>query len=158
MKIEKVILLLILTIFLSSCGNKGLGMKIKIAEIEVPSKIPKAVTEAKVGKLRIAICGIPINKSQPLTDALAVAFTAKKPPAGDLTFLKLSSRNRTMEHPSRASAEIDATCIWTEPDGETTGFEVTVRTHSISLESKSQLKDLRDLALEGMVRELAKTL
>ena len=158
MKLINALLPFSLAILLSSCGNDELGMKIKIEEITAPSSIPTMVTEATVGELRIAVGGIPIKQSQPLTEALADAFEAKKPPAGDLTFSKLSVRNRTMEHPSRASAEIDATCIWIEAGGVATGFDVTVRTHSISLDNKSQLKYLRDQALAGMVRELAKAL
>ena len=158
MKLINAVIFFTLTLLLSGCGNNELGMKIKITEITAPSAIPTIVTKANAGKLRIAVGGIPIKQSQPLTEALADAFNAKKPPAGDLTFAKLSVRNRTMEHPSRASAEIDATCIWIEAGGEATGFEVTVRTHSIPLDNKSQLKDLRDQALAGMVRELAKAL
>ena len=115
---------------------------------------PAVLTEAKAGKLKIAVGG----NDQSLTEALAVAFNTKKPPAGDLIFTKLSIRNRSMRHPPRASAEIDATCIWIEAGGTATGFDVTVRTHSISLDDESQLKYLRDQALEGMVTELAEAL
>ncbi len=153
MKLLNAVLPFTLTILLSSCGNNELGMKIKITEIAVPSPIPEVVTEAQAGKLKIAV-----NGSQTLTDALAVAFNARKPPAGDLIFTKLIVRNRSMEHPSRASGEIDATCVWIEAGGSSIGFDVTVRTHSISLEEQSQLKYLRDQALTGMVGKLAKAL
>ena len=153
MKLLYTILPFILTLLLSSCGNDGLGMKIKITEIAAPSLIPEGVTEAKAGKLNISV-----NGNQALTDALAVAFNTKKPPTGDLIFTKLIVRNRSMEHPSRASAEIDAICIWTEAGGSSIGFDVTVRTYSISLEEQSQLKYLRDEALTGMVAKLVKKL
>ncbi len=112
MKFLNVVLQFTLTILLASCGNNNeLGMKITITEVAVPSPIPTLVAEAKAGKLKIAFAGSSIAQSQPQADALAVAFSTKKPPVGDLIFTKLSIRNRSMEHPSRASGEIDATCI-----------------------------------------------
>ncbi len=145
-------------VLLTGCGSDELGMKISVTEIPAPATIPPVVAETHAGKLKIVIAGVPADQAPSLAEALAAAFNTEKPPAGQLTFTKLSVRNRSMEHPSRASAEIDATCIWAEDGDDTVGFDVSVRTHSISLEDQSQLKYLRDEALKGMVVKLADAL
>ncbi len=155
MNLLNTLLLFTLTIFLTSCGNDGLGMKIEIKEVAVPAPVPAVVAEVMTGNLKITVAGVPVEEGQLLVEALAAAFAPKEPPEGELTFTRLSVRNRTMEHPSRGSGEIDATCVWTEAGDDPIAFDVRVRTYSIALDNQSQLKYLRDEALTGMVAELA---
>ena len=145
-------------LLLVSCESGGLGMKIKVTETAVPFKIPEPTAEAQAGNLKIAIIGMEAKAAQVLADALASAFKAEDVPDGVLTFTTLSVRNRSMQQPPRASAEIDATCIWHETDEKAVGFDITVRTFSIEIEDwGKEPKYLRDEALKGMVRELADT-
>jgi hypothetical protein len=140
---------------LVGCESEGLGMSVEFTQSNVPKPLPAALAEATAGELRLAAGGMGKGQAQQVVNALTAGFAAETAPAGDLMFVKFSLRNRRMDHPARASAILEASCIWTPAGGSASGLAIEVRTHSIPLEQEGQLKYLRDEALAGMVRELA---
>jgi hypothetical protein len=156
MKYPAMALTLVLIIFLTGCESDELGMKIEITEEDAPVSVPETIAEAKVGKLTIAIVGKDAKESQALADAVATAFSTEDGLDGVLTFITLHVRNRSQHDNPRASAEIDAICIWQESGEKAIGYTVRLRTFSIEIEDwNTQPKYLRDEAIKGMARELA---
>ena len=152
MALIKRLLICLSALALVACESGGLGMNVDVEEVDVPAKIADTVAEKKTGTLTIAVTE---EGAKSYLAPLAKAFGTEDTPDGVLTFTALSIRNRSMQHPPRASGEIDATCIWKETDGKAECYTVRIRTFSIEIDDwKTQPQWLKDEAMKRMVKEL----
>jgi len=157
MRFPKLTVVLALTTLFVGCESGELGMKIALTEKPAPATMPKTVAEAKTGGLTVIMSTGSPEEAQTLAQAVAAAMTGA--PEGELTFTSLAIRNIQMQEPPRASAEIDAFCIWRKKGKAPVGYEVKLSTFSIEIEDwNKQLQYLRDEALKGMSKKLADAL